>query len=81
MQTWAEEVGSLREFVDFLYFKKGKLTLRQLQDCREVISEIDLYMQQLQKKRILPFNRKAAIREIGQLQNIFESFKYGLLAS
>lgn len=80
---WESRVEKLNAGLLDLYWNKGKLSLKELQDFKAVVKEIDGIMQVLLKKEHFALPRKSFMirKEKAQLNNIFQSLETSLLAA
>lgn len=80
---WETRVEKLNNGLLDLYWNKGKLSLRELNDFKSVVQDINETMQTLFKKEAYALPKKAFTirKEKAQLNNIFQSLEMGLLTA
>lgn len=78
---WDKEVNSLNDRLYSLYWDKGGMSLKHLNEFRSLLTDMDEVMQayfQEVKIRLFPLSRQGISKEMSQLQNQFRVFDYNV---
>lgn len=78
---WDKEVDSLNSRLYSLYWDKGGMSLKNLNEFRSLLTDMDELMQALFQEfkiRLFPLSRQDISKEMSQLQNQFVVFDYNV---